>query len=154
MVSRSPPCNYASILDPNQSLLSKHPYFLPAPILILNNLCNFLVFACVSLPHFVAQQNTIQVLLESVVSQATVLYLAQIKLFSIPKNWDALYVCIIQPTTFFHLSILSLLFSSEYNHFCAIELFWCAKLAKPILSCWECLKCWGQIVNRILPGLI
>ena len=35
------PCNYINILDLNQFLFNKHPYFLPAPILILDNLCNF-----------------------------------------------------------------------------------------------------------------
>ena len=29
------PCNYETISDPNQSLLNKHPYFLPAPVMIL-----------------------------------------------------------------------------------------------------------------------
>lgn len=38
------PCNYASISDPNQSLLNKHPYFLPAPILIRDNVCNLGAF--------------------------------------------------------------------------------------------------------------
>ena len=30
------PCNYATILDSKQSLVNKHPYFLPAPIVILD----------------------------------------------------------------------------------------------------------------------
>ena len=63
------PCNYATIWDPHLSSLNKHPYFLPAPIIILDNhSSNFKhsVFAFISLPHFVVQQNTIQVVLESV----------------------------------------------------------------------------------------
>ena len=38
------PYNYVMILDPNQSLLNKHPYFLPAPILILDKQCVTVVF--------------------------------------------------------------------------------------------------------------
>ena len=56
------PCNYATISLPKQSLLNKHPYFLPVPILILtNNLHNTVVFAYICLPHFVVRQNTVQV---------------------------------------------------------------------------------------------
>ena len=53
LVSRSPLVTMQPSL-PKQSLLNKHPYFLPVPILILtNNLCNTAVFAYISLPHFV-----------------------------------------------------------------------------------------------------
>ena len=30
------PCNHATISEFNQSLLNKHPYFLPAPVIILD----------------------------------------------------------------------------------------------------------------------
>lgn len=64
LLSRSLFWNCAVISDLNQSVLNKHPYFLAAPIIILEKqLCNFSVFALVSLPHFVVRQNTIQVLL-------------------------------------------------------------------------------------------
>ena len=43
------PCNYATISNPKQSLLNKHPYFLSVPVLILDNsLCNFVLFAFIS----------------------------------------------------------------------------------------------------------
>ena len=62
-------CNSADILGPNQSLLNKHPFSLPPPVLILekqNNLCKFAGFTFISFSYFVVQQNIIQVLLESV----------------------------------------------------------------------------------------
>ena len=35
-LSATIPCNYATILYPNQSLLNKHAYFFPAPTTILD----------------------------------------------------------------------------------------------------------------------
>ena len=63
VVSKSPSLyNYVITLNPNKYLLNKHPYFLPAPILIVDNLCNLAVFAFISFPHFVVQWNTTEVL--------------------------------------------------------------------------------------------
>lgn len=67
-VSRSPLCNHATISDPNQSLLNKHSYFLPAPIITLVSNYNLMIFAFTTLPalQFAVWWNTIKVLLESV----------------------------------------------------------------------------------------
>ena len=67
-VSRSP-LERATTSDPTRSLLNKHPYFFPAPMIILEKqltLPNFAVFAFISTPRFVVGQDTVQVLLESV----------------------------------------------------------------------------------------
>ena len=51
-----PLCNYVIMSDPNHYLLNKYPYFLPAPNLILDNLCNLVrIFAYTNLPHFVTE---------------------------------------------------------------------------------------------------
>ena len=82
-ISRSLLLTTLSILDPNRSLFNKHFYILPVPIIIFDKqLCNFVGFAFITLSHFVIWQNTTQMLLEHI-SQAIILNLAHIKLFSI-----------------------------------------------------------------------
>ena len=82
LVSRPPPCSYAIILDPSQSLLNKHPYFLSAPILILNNLCNF-GFCLYKPPPLCNPTEHNSSTSRICVSEATILSLTQVKLFSI-----------------------------------------------------------------------
>ena len=53
VVSKSPLGIYVIILNPSQCLLNKHTHFLPAAILILDNLCNLVVFFCLyKIPPF------------------------------------------------------------------------------------------------------
>ena len=44
------PCNYATILDPNQLLLNKHPYFLPSPIITVDTQFMYLIVTLHFLP--------------------------------------------------------------------------------------------------------
>ena len=68
-VSKSIPLHsYVISSDPSQSLINKHPYFFPTPVLILDKQLmeiTLQVFAFITLPHFVVQRNTIQMVLES-----------------------------------------------------------------------------------------
>ena len=47
------PCNYAAISHPSKSSFNQHLCFLPAPVVIVCNLCNSSVFVYISLSHFV-----------------------------------------------------------------------------------------------------
>jgi len=82
LVSTSPPCSYAITLDPSQSLLNKHPHFLSAPILILNNSRNF--GFCLHKPPPLCNPTEHNSSTSRIcVSEATILSLTQVKLFSI-----------------------------------------------------------------------
>ena len=82
LVSTSPPCSYAITLDPSQSLLNKHPHFLSAPILILNNSRNF-GFRLHKPPPLCNPTEHNSSTSRICVSEATILSLTQVKLFSI-----------------------------------------------------------------------
>ena len=84
LVSKSPPCNCVTILTPNQSLLNKHPYFLPATILILDKqlyvIFQFLPILYKPLPFWSLEEHSSSNSWVCV-SRAIVFSLAQIKLF-------------------------------------------------------------------------
>ena len=80
MVSSSPPITMQTIYTPTNPSCNKHPYFLPASILIPSKgLNHFAVFAFLSLLYFVVWQNTIQTVI--------VFSLAQIKLLVYSYHW-------------------------------------------------------------------
>ena len=57
------PCNHAAISDPNKSSFNQRLCFLPAPVVIVYNVCNSSVCVRISLSHFVVWWNSILVLL-------------------------------------------------------------------------------------------